>query len=186
MTACLLNWNPKLWPWHELDEDRQAISQDGAAMRVWSVISYRQVKKGDQAFLMRVEKEPRGIVASGTIRTMPQRLPDPDRNKKEGWLVEVDLEVLLNPEKEAILPLQALIDHVDADYRWTPLASGYPIRGDTLEGSTQCGSGSSWEMTLAVSWPLRGPGFPRDGYCNGSISSGSEIRGSSGKKGKLF
>lgn len=137
MSAFLFTWNPKKWPWGQLEADRRKIERKGHARRYWRIHANRMAKKGDVGFLMRLGKHPKGIMGVGVIRRDPEYRVDPDRGGRKIWLVDVEWEVLLNAESEPILSLDSLREQVDAGFRWTPQNSGNSIQGETFERLTR-------------------------------------------------
>jgi 5-methylcytosine-specific restriction protein A len=71
MKTFLFAWNPKKWDWTTLEQSIEQIEQTGRSSEKWSVISHKKIKQGDRAFLMRLGKEPKGIMAAGFVSTPP-------------------------------------------------------------------------------------------------------------------
>lgn len=120
--------------WKNLDSDIKKLAADGVLHEDWSAASYRAIKPGDKAYIVRVGVEPKGIFASGTVTSEPYPAIRKGRNY---FRVKIDLEILLNPDKERILPLAILKTGNLAAQTWTPQASGIAIRPeltDELEG----------------------------------------------------
>ena len=71
MKTFLFAWNPKKWDWTTLEQNIDEIEQTGRTSLRWSVISHKKISPGDRAFLVRLGKEPKGIMASGFVSTSP-------------------------------------------------------------------------------------------------------------------
>lgn len=66
MTAWLLTWNPDNWHWDNYDEDCKAASKENPIEFVWSCHS-KKPQIGDEFYLMKLGKLPRGIIAHGIV-----------------------------------------------------------------------------------------------------------------------
>jgi len=83
MAAILETWNPNKWPWDDIDEMVAETASGNAVRSRWSVSNRRHgIAIGDRFFLLKQEVEPRGIVASGTISSLP--FEDAHWNNKPG------------------------------------------------------------------------------------------------------
>ncbi|MFQ6537857.1 MULTISPECIES: HNH endonuclease [Aphanothece] len=71
MNTYLLAWNPLKYPWGSLDDELNQVRQDGSSWVRWSVANNRSIQPGDRLFLIRLGKDPRGIVGSGWAKTAP-------------------------------------------------------------------------------------------------------------------
>lgn len=133
MNAYLFGWNPVKFKWENLDDDIQTLKVDGKLVDNWSVVSHKNIKPGDRAYIVRLGAEPKGIFASGTIASLPYPTVKKGRNY---YRVDIALDVLLNPVKEPILTFAILKIGILAEQTWSPQASGISIRpylADELE-----------------------------------------------------
>lgn len=128
--AFLFGWNPIKWPWDDLDNDIKKLSEEGLLKEDWSAASYKAIKPGDRAFIVRLGIEPKGLFASGIITSEPYPA---FRNGRQYYRVKIDIEVLLNPEKERILPLHLLKIGNLSFQTWSPQASGISIKPELVE-----------------------------------------------------
>jgi 5-methylcytosine-specific restriction protein A len=104
----LLTWNPRVYAWRDLRRDIARLRRRSGLEIDWSVARSRQARAGDRMFLLRQGVEPRGIVASGWATS--------DWYEGPGWrrpgvpcnYVDLRLDVLLDAEREPILPREAL------------------------------------------------------------------------------
>jgi len=134
MNAFLFGWNPVKFKWADIDADIEKLKNTGKFTDNWSVASHKSIKPGDRAYIVRLGQEPRGIFASGVISSEPYLAM---RNGRHYHRINIDLDVLLNPDKERILTFDILKTGNLAEQNWAPQASGISIRPqlvDELEG----------------------------------------------------
>jgi len=121
--AFLLTWNPRVYPWSDLRADIGKLRRRGVLRCDWSCAPSRQIRCRDRVFILRQGKEPRGIVASGRAVS--------DWYEGPGWrhpgapcnYVDLELDTLLDAEREPILPREAL----PAGMYWGTKSSGVRI-----------------------------------------------------------
>ena len=65
METFLYTWNPKRWPWSELEEDLRRIHEFGSVNIRWSCGSRRKLPVASRIFLIRVGTNQNGIIGSG-------------------------------------------------------------------------------------------------------------------------
>ncbi|GGH13968.1 hypothetical protein [Mucilaginibacter phyllosphaerae] len=134
MKAFLFGWNPIKFAWDNIDHDIEKLKTTGELIDNWSVASHKTIKPGDRAYIVRLGAEPRGIFASGSIKSEPYVA---FRKGRHYHRIEIALDVLLNPDKEHILTFDVLKTGNLAEQTWAPQASGISIRPhlvDELEG----------------------------------------------------
>ena len=137
MRAFLFGWNPVKFEWADLDEDIARLRSGEVLEDNWSAASHKAIQPGDRAFVVRVGVEPKGIFASGSISSEPYVAY---RNGRHYYRVNIQFDILLNPDKEPILTLAILKTGDLAKQTWTPQASGISIKPelvDELEGVWQ-------------------------------------------------
>lgn len=71
MPTYLLTWNPRKWPWVDLEKDLEELQQNGILLGTWSSGNTKRILPGDRVFLLRQGVEPRGLVASGWALSSP-------------------------------------------------------------------------------------------------------------------
>jgi 5-methylcytosine-specific restriction protein A len=138
LNTFLFSWNPKKYPWDDLDKAVKTCHKFGKYSDAWSCISYKHVQPGDRAFLVRVGAVPRGIIGSGYISSEPYLAPHWNDESKTVYRVKIDFDVLLDPEHEKVLLLEDLKMKSKAKQMWTPQSSGILIKKDVvgeLEGA---------------------------------------------------
>jgi 5-methylcytosine-specific restriction enzyme A len=129
MATYLLTWNSDPLNWNELDEDIIKIQQKGSLEGRWSCGNNKRIIKDDRFFLIKLGKEPRGIVASGWTKS--------DSYQDEHWneeralngdkanYVEVKFDTILESTK--LLPYKDLEKGVLKKMHWSSNASGITI-----------------------------------------------------------
>ena len=104
----IILWNPKKWTWSTLEQDIEQVDLTGKCSQRWSCGNIKSIKAGDRIFLLKLGTEPKGIIAAGFATTEPFREKHWGDENKESSYIDVDFEVLLNPEKEPILTVEVL------------------------------------------------------------------------------
>ena len=132
LNAFLFAWNPKKYPWDDLDKSVKTCRKFGRLSDSWSCVSYKHVQPGDRAFLVRVGVEPRGIMGSGYISSEPYLAPHWNNPEKSVYRVNIDFDVLLNPDRESILTLNSLKLKSRVKQVWTPQSSGILIKKEVV------------------------------------------------------
>jgi hypothetical protein len=130
MKAYLFGWNPIKWKWETLDEDIKLLGAHGSLEENWSVVSHKTIQPGDRAYFVRVGQEPKGIFASGFITSKPYPA---FRNGRSYYRININFDILLNPDKESILGMDILKTGNLAAQTWAPQASGISIRPQLVD-----------------------------------------------------
>lgn len=131
MATYLLTWNPDRWQWDDLAEQARWLRAGTPVERRWSVGNSRRPKAGDRCFLMRVGRQPKGIIASGYITTGVFEDQHWSGSNTTARYVQVKFDTLLLPDCDSILSLDDLI-HM-SPYPWTPQSSGRSIPDSTAK-----------------------------------------------------
>lgn len=128
MKTWLITWNPNRWNWNHLEADIDSLHKHGFLDHKWSCGRNRQIVPGDLVFLLRQGKEPRGIIASGQVKSPPEFGPhwDIDRDDQALFIV-VRFDSLIHPETDGVLPLTHLNDGPLAQVHWSTQSSGIII-----------------------------------------------------------
>jgi len=133
MNTYLFAWNPDKWDWTNLEENIENLHKAGIVTQKWSCRSYRQVKKGDRAFLVRLGLEPKGIMGSGTIISEPFLSQHWSGEDKLVHRVLIEFDTLLNPSNESLLSLDILDQGELSNQVWTPQSSGISIKPELTD-----------------------------------------------------
>lgn len=130
MATYLLTWSPKRWHWW--DEISDVFRQrNGGFLGEWSSGNTKRIVPGDRVFLIRLGKEPRGIVGAGHAMSTVYKGRHWDKRRARSGdtalLVRIRLDVLRNPGREAVYPLADLKRGVLGSMNWEPPSSGVEI-----------------------------------------------------------
>jgi len=119
MPTYLLIWNSKRFNWDNL----QDILNQGFYKDRWSCGVTKRINPGDRVFLIKLGKEPRGIMASGKATS--------DVFEGDHWheyyvlegtkalYINVNFDIILDPEK-SILTIDKLNKEIYDDLNWNP------------------------------------------------------------------
>ena len=129
----LFVWNPKRWTWETLEQDIEQVDLTGKCTQRWSCGNTKSIQPGDRIFLVKVGTEPKGIVGEGFSTTEPFPERHWSGENKEAFYIDIDFEVLLNPDKEPILTIDILNTGNLSQQSWTPQASGISIRPELVD-----------------------------------------------------
>ena len=151
--AYLLAWNPENFPWNNLPglamqyrSGEQIAAHDADA--TWTVAN-KSVKPGDRLFLIRLGKEPKGIVGSGYSLSAPfQGQHYSGESGKTATYVQLKWDALLDPERDKVLPLVELRQRIP-EVNWTTNNSGIVIAPNARSRLEQM-----WKSHLSGSTPI--------------------------------
>ena len=132
----LLTWNPKKFHWEDIEETVALLHEDGSVDLEWSCGRSKRIAAGDRIFLMRQGAEPKGIIASAVAVSGAIEGEHWDAEKaaqgRTETSVQLDCEVLLNPDVEAPLSRSTLLGRVP-DVNWDTQVSGISIAAGPAE-----------------------------------------------------
>src|SRR5258708_36669794 len=95
MKTYLLLWNPNKWDWNTLESDIEQVDLTGRCSQRWSCGVTKSIESGDRVFLLRVGKEPSGIIGAGFASTSPFHEKHWSGEDRDALYVDVDFEVIL-------------------------------------------------------------------------------------------
>ena len=133
MATWLLTWNPEKWDkWFTYDEDCEEASETHPIAFTWSCAN-KNAKAGDEFYLMKQGKLPRGIIAHGTITAGGLDYEHWDEEKAGKTINHIDgkCDALLNYKIQAILDVSVLDDRCKGQC-WHPQSSGIRIKDEVL------------------------------------------------------
>jgi 5-methylcytosine-specific restriction protein A len=134
MATYLLSRNQKRWQWVDLDEMAEALKTGELVTTRWSCGHVKRIQTGDRAFIIRLGVEPKGIFASGIVTVSAYEDWHWEEAKAAAgqtvMFIEVQLDTLLNPEREAILPRLLLQHPPFSTMHWDTQMSGVRIPDD--------------------------------------------------------
>lgn len=135
MATYLLVWNPNRWFWADLPDVVQRIGRGEPLIRRWSCGSNKRIAPGDRVFLIRLGREPRGIIGSGTITDGSFEdvhwHPERAHQGRTTRYIRFQFDALLDPEKEPILWRERLRSEAPfSQMHWDTRCSGVRIPDD--------------------------------------------------------
>jgi 5-methylcytosine-specific restriction protein A len=138
MNTYLFTWNPKQWQWEDLALRANENASGEIISERWSChANSKKIKKGDRAFLIRLGEEPKGIIASGWIKSAPKLDVHWNEEKaalgEKTFFADCEWERLLNPFIDSPLSLSRLQSGKLAEMHWTPQSSGVLIPTEIAE-----------------------------------------------------
>lgn len=133
MNTYLFVWNPNRWTWDTIENDIEQVDLTGKCSQRWSCGNTKSIRPGDRIFLLKLGTEPKGLIAAGFATTSPFSGKHWSGENKEALYVDVDFEVLLNPDREPILTINILSKGNLSKQNWRPQASGISIRPELID-----------------------------------------------------
>ena len=129
--AFLFTFNSDLNNWNEIEESFEDFNSYGNCILSWRCKS-NSVKEGDSAYLIKIGKNPKGIIGSGIVTTIPIGYRDEkDRIK---YFINIQMSTLIDWRKNNILTIDDLKTNKQlAKQNWTPQASGISIKPELVE-----------------------------------------------------
>lgn len=128
--AWLLTWNPENWIWEEYKKLCVSTKQGDKEVEPWTCAS-KQPAVGDEFYLMKTGKQPRGIIAHGHISKAPYEAPHYDSQKAEQGViagyVDAEFDWIQDFENEELL-LQDDLKEKFTEQEWSPRGSGIEIK----------------------------------------------------------
>lgn len=109
MNTFLFAWNPNRWDWTDLEESIDQLETVGYVERRWSCGNSKSIKKGDRVFLIRLGKEPRGIMGSGYAKSSYYVAPHWDGTEgKTTNYIDIEFDILINPNENTLFDKESL------------------------------------------------------------------------------
>jgi 5-methylcytosine-specific restriction protein A len=130
MNTYLCTWNPKIWPWNDLNQDIESCKKNCFLDDRWSCGNTKKIEPGDRIFLIKLGHEnPNGIMASGFALSHVFEDEHYSDEKRKALYVKVRFDVVLHPYDENILLKNVLKEKIPA-MKWSPQASGVSIKSE--------------------------------------------------------
>ncbi|HET7587461.1 MAG TPA: DUF3883 domain-containing protein [Gammaproteobacteria bacterium] len=127
MATHLLVWNPDRRNWSELPDLLHGFMHGRPVTARWSCGSNRRVRARDRFFLLRLNRFPTGIFASGRIMRGAHEAHDlvaQDSGRTGGLFVEVRFDMLTDPDGTMPLTRRELSRGMLGKFRWEEGVSG--------------------------------------------------------------
>jgi 5-methylcytosine-specific restriction protein A len=135
----LFSWNPSKWEWmdDDLTEKILQVAETGSARDSWSSGKRKDLPIGSRFFLIRLGREPRGLIGSGVTLSNPKYEPhwDSERRAKGEETLFVDLKFDFL-SKVPVIFWQELQSPPLTPFNWGIQASGVQIP-DRYESSLE-------------------------------------------------
>ena len=125
MNTFLLTWNPEKWPWDELANCIARVQAGEEVEDQWTTVR-KTAAQGDQFFLLKQGKEPRGIMGSGKVTGSTNVGEHYDKNLaaqgKQRRHLPLVFKTLVAPDE--LLPITLLQRISDGPNNFEPQGSG--------------------------------------------------------------
>ncbi|SEJ61167.1 hypothetical protein [Paraburkholderia diazotrophica] len=128
MTAFLLIWSPRKWPWPELPDVAKRVAAGEAVTDVWGCGFSRSIVPGDRVFIHRVTLEPKGVFASGYVTRAPYEVPDATRKRGYRLCIDFVYDYLVDAHREVVISRDELRHHPFSVQTWDAQTSGISIK----------------------------------------------------------
>lgn len=126
----LLTYNIDKWQWDNFEQAKKSLMDEGRYIDSWSCGNSKKLRTGDRIFLIKLGKEPRGIMASGLVFDSVYEAPHWNEDRRvNGELtnyVNVDFDVIRNPISNDMLLMEQLKE-IDSKFKWSSQSSGIEI-----------------------------------------------------------
>ena len=132
--AFLLTWNPDLYSEESFQEELEAVWTGRQETLQWSVGKRKDLPIGSQLYLMRLGKEPKGIVGYAVSTSEVEEHPHWDPAKSQDEIQALYVESLpTQMQFEPLIPLVELMQRWPA-FNWTHQSSGVEIPAEIVRG----------------------------------------------------
>ena len=140
MTAFLLIWSPRKWPWPDLPEVCDAFVRAKAQKQLvidsWGCGFSRSLMAGDRIFIHRVAKEPKGLFASGWVTRAPYEVPVAARKRGYRLCIDFSYDWVVDGHQEVVVTRDELRAHPFSVQTWDAQTSGNVIK-PMVEGALE-------------------------------------------------
>ena len=135
MNTFLFAWNPNRWDWIDLEQTINHLETVGYVEKKWSCGNSKSIKKGDRIFLIRLGKEPRGIMGSGYAKSSYYIAPHWDGTQgKTSNYINIDFDILINPNVNSLFGKELLeASDINGIQLWFTQQSGISIKHEVVE-----------------------------------------------------
>ena len=128
MTAFLLVWSPKKWPWPELPQVAQQVGDGKPVADFWGCGFARSLLPGDRVFMHRVAQPPKGLFGSGYVTGAPYEVPDATRKRGYRLCVDFVYDWLVDAHRQVVVDRETLRTHPFSVQTWDSQSSGIAIK----------------------------------------------------------
>lgn len=135
MNNWLLSWNADKWHWEDYEEAVEITKSGKVYSDCWTCNS-RQPKVGERIYLIKLGNMPRGIIASGKVKSEVYEREHWDEAKREqgqlAKIIDVDFDHIVDYENDKIL-VQNELNKLFPNQTWSPIGSGISIQSEIIE-----------------------------------------------------
>ncbi|WP_321816767.1 MULTISPECIES: hypothetical protein [unclassified Paraburkholderia] len=128
MSAYLLIWSPKKWPWPELPDFARRVQAGETVTDTWGCGFARGILPGDRVFVHRVAAEPRGLFGSGYVTRGPYEVPDAAYKRGYRLCIDFVYDWLVDASAEVVIARDAMRVHPWSVQTWDAQSSGTVIK----------------------------------------------------------
>jgi hypothetical protein len=134
MDTYLLTWNPNNFAWDDLEARVAELRSNGSADDGWSCGNVRHIPAGSRFFLIRLGREPKGLVGSGSVVRSTYEAPHWDREKADDGETARFVDIRFDQLSSLPLIRRSELNHPPFDeFKWDSQMSGIRIPPDTAE-----------------------------------------------------
>jgi len=128
MDTYLLTWNPKNFAWEDLKDNIAELRSKGSVHSWWSCGNVRHIPEGSRFFLIRLGREPKGLVGSGSITRSTYEGPHWDQDKADAGESARFVDIRFDYLNDVPLVRRPELDHPPfAEFKWDSQMSGVRI-----------------------------------------------------------
>jgi len=128
MSAYLLIWSPRKWPWPELSDFARRVQAGETVADTWGCGFARGILPGDRVFLHRVASEPRGLFGSGYVTRAPYEVADSAYKRGYRLCIDFVYDWLVDANENVVIARDALRVHPFSVQTWDAQSSGTVIK----------------------------------------------------------
>jgi 5-methylcytosine-specific restriction protein A len=133
MSTFLLTYNPKIWEWNTIEHDIEVVKKNGFVKTTWDCFS-KQPKEGDLFFIMALgTSKQKGVFCYGCVEELTENEASTIHKNKITNILNGNIVVLLNPDKEKILDINILKNKF-SNTKWDSRNSGIKIGENDVDG----------------------------------------------------
>lgn len=129
----LFAWNPENWAWPDFKAERDKTHVGQEVTQSWRTAN-RNVKVGDNAFLIKVGTQPKGIIATGKILSEPYEDQHWDDPEKTCWYVDISFSRIQDPAQGDPFVTENDLSQITVEQqKWLTQSSGIEIKSSSAE-----------------------------------------------------
>jgi len=129
LKSFLFTWNPTKWKWTDLPQAVTEANGEGEYFHQWACKSYKSIKEGDRAILIRLGVPPKGIIGAGLVISKPFKNLhyNSERAERGDQVYYVKIRFDLLDDKPIITEEELRSNGLGEHNNWFPESSGIAI-----------------------------------------------------------